>query len=408
MGQLASDNFTRANENPLSDGGNWSTVTGSTALQIVSNLCESTSTPSFGATMYWNGVTWAPTQYAQVTSATLVNANSSGDDQGAIVRANGNSFYVGGVANQSSGTTGLGNPCYAFIGYFNGNTVTETELSQVVVTANVGDIWKFVVHDTTFLLYQNGTLLIIGADGTIATGNAGAHCKVASAIASSQISAWAAGVPTLNVTGFSDTFTRANGALGVNWLGGNVGSFSIVSNAAVSGSPGQYNWAISAGADYLPDQFAQVTVSSISTGLFGGVAVRVSGNGTAAQYVSSRNLSGYVLAEDTSNSLVIQKVTGMTSSGQTTVSNLASTTPGANGDVLRLEVHGSTLTGYRNGVAVLTATDSSLVGGHPGIISYSSGVGLTNFSSGSFTASNASASAISSIGALNKLQQLNF
>ena len=46
MSQVATDNFNRANEAPLSDGGNWSAgyLGGGTGLAVVSDACEQGAT----------------------------------------------------------------------------------------------------------------------------------------------------------------------------------------------------------------------------------------------------------------------------------------------------------------------------------------------------------------------------
>lgn len=67
MGQLASDNFTRANENPLSDGGNWSAVTGLDALEVASDLCEVATASNNACGMAYTGVSCGNNQYAEVT-----------------------------------------------------------------------------------------------------------------------------------------------------------------------------------------------------------------------------------------------------------------------------------------------------------------------------------------------------
>ena len=85
------------------------------------------------------------------------------------------------------------------------------------------------------------------------------------------------------------------------------------------------------------------------------------GGGPAVRIQSGAD-SYYWFANDSNNGLKIGKVI----SGVSSV--LTSTTPKATtNDVLRLEVSGSKLTGKKNGMVVLTATDSTLSGGAPGI-----------------------------------------
>src|ERR1700720_2694407 len=65
--QLVLDNFTRANENPLSNGGTWTTISGLSALQIVSNVCEPTVLATNCGALWTGGQSWANDQYVEVT-----------------------------------------------------------------------------------------------------------------------------------------------------------------------------------------------------------------------------------------------------------------------------------------------------------------------------------------------------
>src|SRR5580698_5305929 len=68
---LASDNFQRANENPLSDGGNWTSGPwGYNAPQVVSDAATYQSAGFPQSIAIWTGATppsWTIDQYAEVT-----------------------------------------------------------------------------------------------------------------------------------------------------------------------------------------------------------------------------------------------------------------------------------------------------------------------------------------------------
>jgi hypothetical protein len=392
MGQLASDNFTRANENPLSDGGNWTTLPGSNALEISSDLCQSATAGGMGigSAAYWNAITPPTDQYSSITVATISNLNGNGTDAAAVVRVQSGSssiYYEGGVGAQQSGTTGLGNSCYLWIGKV--DVSSETELAQAVAVANIGDVFNLTVHGPTLLLRQNGAVVLIGADSSLVNGWFGLHSKCDASITTSQMSAWSAGTPVLNLAPFADTFVRANGALGANWLNINVEGTLSISSDAVYNPGGGYGVEASIGADYLPDQYAQTTLVANQAGSYAGVAVRISGNGTAAQYsIPTANASYYTWVIGNSSSYVLQKITSATSGSQTSTNLWTGSGTVSNGDTVRLEIQGNTLTCYRNGVVVTTYTDASspLVGGHPGIVVYNGGTSPTvnAFLSGSF------------------------
>jgi hypothetical protein len=73
--QLASDNFQRADENPLSQGGNWSASSFTSFFvpsQVLSNLAASTSNAHPSCSLY-TGVVFPNDQYAEITVAVGAN-----------------------------------------------------------------------------------------------------------------------------------------------------------------------------------------------------------------------------------------------------------------------------------------------------------------------------------------------
>ena len=65
---IASDTFQRADENPLSDGGIWKTITGKLALKIVSHFALPAGVNN-GSFMVWSSGTFPQNQWAQETVA---------------------------------------------------------------------------------------------------------------------------------------------------------------------------------------------------------------------------------------------------------------------------------------------------------------------------------------------------
>ncbi len=173
------------------------------------------------------------------------------------------------------------------------------------------------------------------------------------------------------VTGYVNTAydnaTRANGAIGANWTVGQD-SINISGNAFVGGTAGAHNvqyWSANTFSNF--GQFAEVTVVTLNgTSDFIGPMVMVSGN------------TGYTCIED-STSIFIQKYNGGTGTNLT-----GGTITGAAGDVLRLEIvePGGALTCYRNGVAVLTANDTSFTSGSPGLDMFNNVATSKNWSGG--------------------------
>lgn len=149
-----------------------------------------------------------------------------------------------------------------------------------------------------------------------------------------------------------DNATRANGAIGANWTI-SAGGINIAGNAFQGGTASAHNvaaWSANPFTNF--GQFSEVTVLTLhGTTDFIGPMVLVSGN------------TGYSCIEN-STSISLQRYSGGTG---TTLSSTKIT--GASGDVIRLEVTepGGALTCYRNGLSVLTATDTAFSSGSPGL-----------------------------------------
>ena len=74
------DNFNRANEDPVSGGGNWSgpVTSGINNMKVVSNgLMQSTSVPSQSGDSYWSAANFGPGAQVYITVPTMWANNSS-------------------------------------------------------------------------------------------------------------------------------------------------------------------------------------------------------------------------------------------------------------------------------------------------------------------------------------------
>lgn len=176
----------------------------------------------------------------------------------------------------------------------------------------------------------------------------------------------------------SDNFSGTS--LDSNWTV-QAGGFSVASGV-VSSTAGNNDSAAYWNADTFPnDQWSQITVNAVVNDWVG-VLVRASGTGSTRNFYAFRATSSSNVPEWE----ITKEVAGVYTS-------LASgNTPAgvATGDVMKLVVQGSTLTGYINGVAVTpTATDSSLASGSAGIYEYGTSPGLTTWSGGAQGASGA-------------------
>jgi len=161
-----------------------------------------------------------------------------------------------------------------------------------------------------------------------------------------------------------DNTTRANGPIGANWTVVNAG-INIAANNFQGSNANANNAAFWNVNPFAADQFAEVMVTSLNgTSDFDGPAARVStGN-------------WYSCVESTT-SLIFQRSLNGTTSNVATVS-----VTGNVGDILRIEVQGSTVKCYQNGVLQITQTDANLTSGSPGIELFNNVATLKNWSGG--------------------------
>jgi hypothetical protein len=152
-----------------------------------------------------------------------------------------------------------------------------------------------------------------------------------------------------------DNATRANGSIGANWTvqqsGLNIASNQIQGTTAAQSNSGFWN----ANA-FSSVQFAQATITALNgTSDFPGVTVLASGSGATATY--------YDCVENSTTIFMQRVVNG----GTTNLTSTAST--GAVGDILRLEAApGGALACFKNAASTLTATDTQITSGSPGLV----------------------------------------
>ncbi|MGH9690059.1 MAG: beta strand repeat-containing protein [Candidatus Acidiferrales bacterium] len=172
----------------------------------------------------------------------------------------------------------------------------------------------------------------------------------------------------------ADSFVRANAStLGANWtvLGG-VSPLAISSNSASvsGGSYGEESWN---GQMFAPDQWSRAKINTLD-GNGAGVMVRAAGAGTDTAYL--------YFCSTTSARSITKRIAG-TSTTLATAGSACSV-----GDTLELDVAGTTLIGIHNGSVDLTATDSSIASGAPGISVFTSGNSLVSWIGGNLPAGN--------------------
>jgi hypothetical protein len=212
------------------------------------------------------------------------------------------------------------------------------------------------------------TALAQGAayDVTVATEPSGQTCSVtggSGSMPAANVTSVAVACTTLQSgSTASDDFNRANGSLGSNWTDMAEGGMAISSDA-VSGGNGNGNtgdmWSANT---FNSDQFSQIelTGTQLTGGQWIGVTVR-------AQSGGQDGYTGLYFWNYGNSMLMLFKRTG---GNWTQLGGSVPTGPLAGGTVLEVEASGSTISMLENGSQVITATDTSITGGAPGIMAF--------------------------------------
>ncbi len=154
----------------------------------------------------------------------------------------------------------------------------------------------------------------------------------------------------------SDNFNRADqNPIAGNWTNVTSDAMALASNVVWPGAGSNYAVAYWNADTFGNDQLSQATLGGASiSSTYGGPACRIQ-SGALTAYFFGDILGVYQLI--------------YIAAGSSTVLATGSGTPTA-GDVLKLEMSGTGLTGKVNGVSNATATDSALASGQAGLFGY--------------------------------------
>jgi hypothetical protein len=160
------------------------------------------------------------------------------------------------------------------------------------------------------------------------------------------------------ITG-QDTFARANGNLGPGWTGMTVGGLAVVNQQVRGTNAGGKSGDIRTGETYGSDQYSEVHVTSeqLSESQWVGPAVRAQAGGQDL-YV------GIYFWNNGSPELMLF----LSDNGNWSELGGTRTGPLTAGTILTLTAVGSSLAFAVNGTVVISASDSTLTGGAPGIM----------------------------------------
>jgi hypothetical protein len=150
-----SDNFTRANENPI--GGNWTNPGVNHAFQILSNLLTGAGTNN-GSAIFWNANVPSNDQFSEIT----VNTLGSNTDWGASCRMQNiaaKTLYTAGAYSGSRDIWKMVNDTFT--------SLAGTSAPSI----SVGDVVRVEAEGSTIRHKVNGALYGTATDTSITSGN---------------------------------------------------------------------------------------------------------------------------------------------------------------------------------------------------------------------------------------------
>ena len=368
--------------------------TGTIAAADVTNValtCASIPTYSVGGS-------------ASGLSGTVVLRDNGGDDL--TLTANGAFSFATKLANGAAyNVTVKTNPSGQSCSVANGTgTIAAADVMNVAVTCASSPTYSVGgstsgLSGTVVLRDNGGDDLTLTANGafsfatrlasgaaynvTVKTNPSGQSCSVANGtgtIAAADVMNVALTCGTAIPTGGTDDFNRANGGLGTSWAAISDGALSISSQAVVgtSATAGGIRIAETYGSDQSSQ--IQLTSTQLSGGQWVGPAVRAQNGG------QNTYLGIYFWNSGSPQLRLYKRNTG------TWIQLGSSYTSGAlaAGTTLQLRATGSTISFLQDGVARITATDTSISGGAPGIMTYGQAradnwVGATGSSSSTYS-----------------------
>jgi hypothetical protein len=287
------------------------------------------------------------------------------------------------TVSNGSGTIGSANvtnvsvSCANAATYSVGGTVSGLS-GTVVLQDNGGDNLSLGANGS----FTFATALLSGAaySVTIKTNPSGQSCTVsngAGTIGSANVTNVAVACANTGPTA-SDDFNRADGSLGANWTDISDGGLAITSQAVAGTKASGNSGDIWSAGTFTSDQYSQVAVTStqLTGGQWIGPMVRAQNGGYSA-YVGIYNWN------NGSPDLMLFKRSGGNGGTWTQLGATYNSGPLAAGAQLKVTAIGSTISFILNGVTRISATDTSLTGGAPGIMSYGTGQ-VDNWSGGSY------------------------
>jgi hypothetical protein len=184
MSTLASDNFNRADENPLSGSGVWSTYSANDPLALVSNQVRGTVVGGTVDGLETHTVSLPNDQWSQ---ATLVALGASYSEVGVMLRfaaPNTESGYFFTVYDAGAGVHGH---------IVKVTATVQVGLTDFAMTLIGNDVIRLEAIGTALTAYQNGAQVSTTTDGDFGSGRAGLFFYTQSPLANTKLDDFSCG-----------------------------------------------------------------------------------------------------------------------------------------------------------------------------------------------------------------------
>ena len=170
------DNFSQADENPLSSGGVWDTYAGIGNLQAVGNKVRAVTLGGADSFETYNGFTPGNDQFAQITISTWnATTNVATIIAGVFLRAAAPSTHTAYRIQAQVGALGAS----PIVQLSRINAGVNTDLTSASTSFVAGDILTGMIRGSTMFAFKNSTLIASFTDGTpIASGRIGAEVYI--------------------------------------------------------------------------------------------------------------------------------------------------------------------------------------------------------------------------------------
>ena len=368
-----------ATENPLSQNGAWINA-GTTGLDW--NNCRSTPGFAFGTqagtkigadSICVLSGSWNTNQSAQITVKVNSTSNASEELEEAWVRTTIAAHSITGYQVTCSISP---NEPFLRISRWDGPKGDNTVLANVSTGCVNGDVVQATVSGNTITVYKNGKSMLTATDSKYTSGSPGMGFYIQNIVGTAAAADAEFGASAFSAAGnasSSTAFPATENPLLQNGAWINAGTTGLDWNNCRS-TPG-FAFGTQAGTKIGADSIC-VLSGSWNTNQSAQITVKVNSTSNASEEleeawvrttITAHSITGYQVTCSISPNEPFLRISRWDGpQGDNTV--LANVSTGCvNSDVVQATVSGNTITVYKNGKSMLTATDSKYTSGSPGM-----------------------------------------